>query len=179
MPTLQRVLNMSRGRRTITSVCAQLNPPSGHVFRVERVRGPVWYAKYRLPDGRQVQKKLGPAWGLGAPAPRLATSPNGWPTTGSGQHLSKHAAGPCRERSGPARHSRTPRPSSFDTASTIAPASRRRFVTTARTSTPTCSPPSAICRLKRSPRTRSISGDLRSSSSPLVRRTSSWSSCTA
>jgi hypothetical protein len=26
------------------------------------VRGPVWYAKYRLPDGRQVQKKLGPAW---------------------------------------------------------------------------------------------------------------------
>ena len=25
-------------------------------------RGPVWYAKYRLPDGRQVQRKLGPAW---------------------------------------------------------------------------------------------------------------------
>jgi hypothetical protein len=24
--------------------------------------GPVWYAKYRLPDGRQVQKKIGPAW---------------------------------------------------------------------------------------------------------------------
>jgi integrase len=23
----------------------------------------VWYAKYRLPDGRQVQKKIGPAWG--------------------------------------------------------------------------------------------------------------------
>ena len=39
-----------------------LQPSSGHVFRVERVRGPVWYAKYRLPDGRQVQKKLGPAW---------------------------------------------------------------------------------------------------------------------
>ena len=38
------------------------NPPSGHVFRVERKRGPVWYAKYRLPDGRQVQKRLGPAW---------------------------------------------------------------------------------------------------------------------
>ena len=37
-------------------------PPTGHVFRVERARGPVWYAKYRLPDGRQVQKKLGPAW---------------------------------------------------------------------------------------------------------------------
>ena len=37
-------------------------PPSGHVFRVVRARGPVWYVKYRLPDGRQVQKKLGPAW---------------------------------------------------------------------------------------------------------------------
>ncbi len=43
--------------------------PTGHVFRVERARGPVWYAKYRLPDGRQVQKKLGPAWtGRGRPA---------------------------------------------------------------------------------------------------------------
>ncbi len=41
---------------------AGVRPPSGHVFRVERARGPVWYAKYRLPDGRQVQKKLGPAW---------------------------------------------------------------------------------------------------------------------
>jgi integrase len=39
-----------------------MQPPTGHVFRVERKRGPVWYAKYRLPDGRQVQKKLGPAW---------------------------------------------------------------------------------------------------------------------
>ena len=39
-----------------------LQSPSGHVFRVERKRGPVWYAKYRLPDGRQVQRKIGPAW---------------------------------------------------------------------------------------------------------------------
>lgn len=37
-------------------------PISGHVFRVERAHGPVWYAKYRLPEGRQVQKKIGPAW---------------------------------------------------------------------------------------------------------------------
>ncbi len=37
-------------------------PPSGHVFRVQRVRGPAWYVKYRLPDGSQVQRKLGPAW---------------------------------------------------------------------------------------------------------------------
>jgi integrase len=35
---------------------------SGHVFRVDGRRGPRWYAKYRLPDGRQVQKALGPAW---------------------------------------------------------------------------------------------------------------------
>ncbi|HTU84780.1 MAG TPA: tyrosine-type recombinase/integrase [Solirubrobacteraceae bacterium] len=40
-----------------------LRPPTGHVFRVERAHRPVWYAKYRLPDGRQVQKKIGPAWG--------------------------------------------------------------------------------------------------------------------
>jgi integrase len=39
-----------------------LQPPTGHVFRVARARGPVWYAKYRLPDGRQAQKKIGPAW---------------------------------------------------------------------------------------------------------------------
>lgn len=39
-----------------------MRSPTGHVFRVERRRGPCWYAKYRLPDGRQVQKKLGPAW---------------------------------------------------------------------------------------------------------------------
>jgi integrase len=40
----------------------EFQPPTGHVFRVERARGPVWYAKYRLPDGRQVQKKIGAAW---------------------------------------------------------------------------------------------------------------------
>ncbi len=39
-----------------------IQPPSGHVVRVERKRGAVWYAKYRLPDGRQVQRKIGPAW---------------------------------------------------------------------------------------------------------------------
>jgi integrase len=32
------------------------------VFKVVRARGPVWYAKYRLPDGRQIQRKIGPAW---------------------------------------------------------------------------------------------------------------------
>jgi hypothetical protein len=37
-------------------------PPTGHVFRVERRRGPQWYAKFRLPDDRQVQRRIGPAW---------------------------------------------------------------------------------------------------------------------
>ncbi len=39
-----------------------VKPISGHVFRVQGKRGTRWYAKYRLPDGRQVQKALGPAW---------------------------------------------------------------------------------------------------------------------
>ena len=66
---IERVLNTSREWRAICVAMAQSRPPSGHVFRVERTRGPVWYAKHRLPDGRQVQKKLGPAWtGRGRPA---------------------------------------------------------------------------------------------------------------
>ncbi|HEU4973973.1 MAG TPA: tyrosine-type recombinase/integrase [Baekduia sp.] len=41
----------------------QFRQVSGHVFRVERKReGWVWYAKYRLPDGRQCQRRIGPAW---------------------------------------------------------------------------------------------------------------------
>ena len=35
---------------------------TGHVKLVERARGAKWYVKYRLPDGRQVQRLLGPAW---------------------------------------------------------------------------------------------------------------------
>src|SRR5437764_15203060 len=46
-----------------------LQVPSGHVFRVERQRGPVWSAQYRLPGGRQVQRKIGPAWTGRARAP--------------------------------------------------------------------------------------------------------------
>jgi integrase len=52
----------------------QVRPVSGHVFRVDRRSGPVWYAKYRLPDGRQVQKRIGPAWcQRGRPAPGFFT----------------------------------------------------------------------------------------------------------
>jgi integrase len=50
----------------------RLRPASGHVYRVERQRGDQWYAKYRQPDGRQVQRRLGPTWtGRGRP-------PEGW-----------------------------------------------------------------------------------------------------
>ena len=41
---------------------SKVRPASGHVFRVDRKRGPVWFAKYRLPDGRPVQKRIGPTW---------------------------------------------------------------------------------------------------------------------
>jgi integrase len=37
-------------------------PISGHVYRYEGQRRPTWRAKYRLPDGRQVKKTIGPAW---------------------------------------------------------------------------------------------------------------------
>ena len=40
---------------------------SGHVFRVDGKRHPVWRAKYRLPDGRQIQRTIGPAWTDGRP----------------------------------------------------------------------------------------------------------------
>lgn len=35
---------------------------SGHVTLIKRKRGERWYVKYRLPDGRQRMKLLGPAW---------------------------------------------------------------------------------------------------------------------
>jgi len=34
----------------------------GHVSVRKGKRGDVFYAKYRLPDGHQVQQRLGPAW---------------------------------------------------------------------------------------------------------------------
>ena len=44
-------------------------PISGHVYRHKGARGPVWRAKYRLANGRQVHRRVGPAWtGRGRPA---------------------------------------------------------------------------------------------------------------
>ena len=43
--------------------------PTGSVYRREGRRRPMWYARYWLPDGREVRKKIGPAWtGRGRPA---------------------------------------------------------------------------------------------------------------
>lgn len=42
---------------------------SGHIRLVERRRGPQWYLRYRLPDGQQVQSRLGPAWLASGPSP--------------------------------------------------------------------------------------------------------------
>ena len=39
-----------------------MRAPTGHVVRRRGSREDVWYAKYRLPDGRQVKRRIGPAW---------------------------------------------------------------------------------------------------------------------
>ena len=47
----------------------QARAASGFVFRVDRERGPQWYAKWREPSGRQVKRRIGSAWtSRGAPA---------------------------------------------------------------------------------------------------------------
>jgi len=41
---------------------------SGHIYLRHGKRGPVWYAKFRLPDGHQVNQAIGPQWtGKGRP----------------------------------------------------------------------------------------------------------------
>ena len=57
-------------------------PISGHVFKRKGKRGVVWYAKFRLPDGQQQKKRLGPAW------TEKTTPPDGYFTKGKAQaHL--------------------------------------------------------------------------------------------
>jgi integrase len=60
----------------------QPQPISGHVSLRKGKRGGVWYAKYRLPDGRQVQKRIGRAW------TEKTTPPDGYFTKASAKaHL--------------------------------------------------------------------------------------------
>jgi integrase len=42
---------------------------SGHVELRKRKREDQWYMRYRLPDGRQIQKRLGPVWSKGGRPP--------------------------------------------------------------------------------------------------------------
>ena len=94
----ERVPDMSREARMIGTMPVE---PSGHVFRVERKRGPQWYAKYRLPDGRQVQRRIGPAWtGRGRPPAGYFTKRG--PRPGCATCSTRRAAARCRARSGPA-----------------------------------------------------------------------------
>jgi hypothetical protein len=67
---------------------------SGHVFCVERKRGPQWYCKYRV-GGKQVQKRLGPAWLVGGPPPE------DYFTNRGGSRGSPHRCSPWRP---PPRH---------------------------------------------------------------------------
>ena len=110
-----------------------LREPSGHVFRADRARGSVWYAKYRLPDGRQVQTKIGPAW-----------TERGRPPAG---YFTKRTADAwLRDVLDQARRGTLPglvrtgatfadaRPNTCATPSTTEAASRRRYATTARRS---------------------------------------------
>ena len=87
---------------------------------------PVWYAKYRLPDGRQVQKKLGPAWTrAGAAAGRLLHQ-----AAGGGLAAATCSTRRARDAAGdgarPGRRSPTRRRSGCGSSRRTASASRRR-----------------------------------------------------
>jgi len=59
---------------TVPQLCLHVGHISGHVYRHEGSRGPVWRAKYRLPDGRHRHRTIGPVWsGRGRPGPGTFT----------------------------------------------------------------------------------------------------------
>jgi hypothetical protein len=132
-------------------------PISGHVFRREGKRGATWYAKYRLPDGRQVQRRIGPAWTeRGRPG-------GGYYTRRTAQAQLDHVLAQAR---------RGTLPGMVRTGATFADAvaeylrwleqDRQRKPSTlrdyAQSSTPTCCPSSASSRLRRSRPSRSNDG---------------------
>jgi len=116
----KHVPNMSRDSGTILRVA--VSPPTGHVFRVERKRGASWYAKYRLPDGRQVQKRLGPAWSeRGRPPAGYYTKRLAEDWLRETLHEARHGTLAGQVRTGAMQ-----RPSGFATSSSTVSASRRR-----------------------------------------------------
>jgi integrase len=88
---------------------AQPRAISGHIWRRDGKRGPVWYAKYRLADGRQVQRRIGRAWTHRGPAPAGKLT-----RTEARAHLAALLAG---DRAQPVRGERTGPPLNFDEAS--------------------------------------------------------------
>ena len=118
---------------------ASLQPPFGHVFRVERSRGPVWYAEYLLPDGRQVQKKIGPAWSeRGRPPAGYFTRRQAEAWLEDVLHAARRGTLPGRSGAGSSslRRPRSGCVSSERTAS----GSRRRLSTTSRRCVRICCP---------------------------------------
>ena len=118
------------------------------VSRARAERGPVWHAKYRLPDGRQVQKTIGPAWTeRGRPAAGYFTkrTAEAWLR----EVLAQARAGtlPGMVRTGVTFAERL-RASGCATSSRTATASRRRCATTARASARTSCRRSATCALE-------------------------------
>ena len=102
----------------------RLEPPTGHVFRRDGADGPPG-TRDRLPDGRQVQKRIGRR-GPSAGAPRRATTPSAPRKLGCVRCSTRRAGGRCPASCRPARRSPTRRPSSGATSSTTGRSSPRR-----------------------------------------------------
>ena len=109
---------MSRDVRWICSHGGRSAASDGACIQSQRGHGPVWYAKYRLPDGRQVQKKLGPTW------TERGRPPVGWLTKWTAEAwlrdvldhaATRHAAWACEDR----RNVRRRRPNTSATPRTI------------------------------------------------------------
>jgi hypothetical protein len=132
----------------MSAVSQSLQAPSGHVFRVERRHGLVWYAKYRLPDGRQVQRKIGPAW------TERGRPPAGYLTKRTAERWLRDLLDEARRGTlpGMVRTGATFADAAAEylpTRRMTAAASRRHFRATAPRSARTCFRPSASCRSSR------------------------------
>jgi hypothetical protein len=56
--------------------------PTGYVRTIERKDGPVYYAKLKLPDGSQPQRRLGKVWAKRSAAARGLPDARAWPRRG-------------------------------------------------------------------------------------------------
>jgi integrase len=97
--TAKSVPKRSQARCTVLGVTAvqprEVKRPSGHVFRVEGARGAVWFAKYRLPNGRQIKIRLGPA------SPERGRPPAGYFTKHTAEDWLRDTLDEARRRGAP------------------------------------------------------------------------------